>query len=308
MVAVIQDSARFDRAANKEVGHPLPDLSALAFSHNRIVPAGEFSEASRFKPHWEKHPSPLQFNALPRAADALSENPKRASENARVSAEAGSPAHAKNGAAASPFGAKILPFKKHSSRQVKFHGVNYASCEEAACGAMLLRYLKGFRIKEGETFQIPITDPDTQITRTIDFQVNGFFLEYHPPRFWREGRNFGDFSGWEEFKEYRSKVNACRTKQQRKALKLATCQMLARRYEGKRRKVIDGNPETRGRPLIVVGSCDQLYHKVICAFLKNPPSQADFRRAFKAAKKLAAVMNPHTKNKAGRTRPYRRSA
>lgn len=53
--------------------------------------------------------------------------------------------------------------------------LNFASRSEFACGVLLERYVKDFRLRNGETFQVGVGH-----NKVIDFYVNGVFVEYHP--------------------------------------------------------------------------------------------------------------------------------
>lgn len=53
--------------------------------------------------------------------------------------------------------------------------INFASKSEYACGMLLERYVPGFEVKTGATFQVGVGH-----NKVIDFLVNGVFVEYHP--------------------------------------------------------------------------------------------------------------------------------
>ncbi len=53
--------------------------------------------------------------------------------------------------------------------------ITFASKSEYACGMLLERYVRGFQLKNGETFQVGVGH-----NKIIDFYVNHTFVEYHP--------------------------------------------------------------------------------------------------------------------------------
>jgi len=53
--------------------------------------------------------------------------------------------------------------------------ITFASKSEYACGMLLERYVRGFELKNGQTFQVGVGH-----SKVIDFYVNGVFVEYHP--------------------------------------------------------------------------------------------------------------------------------
>ena len=53
--------------------------------------------------------------------------------------------------------------------------IKFASKSEYACGMLLERYVRGFQLQNGATFQIGVG-----YNKTIDFLVNSVFVEYHP--------------------------------------------------------------------------------------------------------------------------------
>jgi len=164
-----------------------------------------------------------------------------------------------------------------------FHrGVVYASCHEAACGELMERYIPGFKVIAGKTFQIPILEPPTGKVRTIDFSVGGHFFEYHPPRF-RSGRQrYGDFNGLDEYLRFQRRMHAARTKEEKHRLIQETRAMLALCYARKRREIIDEDPRFRGRPLITASCPAEFYDKVIRRFGEGYPPKEKFLNIFYA--------------------------
>jgi hypothetical protein len=64
--------------------------------------------------------------------------------------------------------------------------IRFASKAERACGLMLEKYVKDFQLIPGATFQVGVGH-----NKTIDFRINGVFVEYHPIVLHQEFNNRG---------------------------------------------------------------------------------------------------------------------
>lgn len=62
--------------------------------------------------------------------------------------------------------------------------IRFASRSEMACGFMLEKYVPDFYLEMGSTFQVGVG-----YNKTIDFLINGVFVEYHPINLAREFDN-----------------------------------------------------------------------------------------------------------------------
>lgn len=69
------------------------------------------------------------------------------------------------------------PFKDFLPRlpRIPETSLTFASKSEYACGMLLERYVRGFELKNGVNFQVGVGH-----SKTIDFLVDGVFVEYHP--------------------------------------------------------------------------------------------------------------------------------
>lgn len=145
---------------------------------------------------------------------------------------------------------------------------------------LLERYVPGFVLQEHRTFQIPVYDYQKGTTKTVDFMVNGVYLEFHPPRFWREGKRYGDFESAKEYFDYRKQLKALETPEEKRTFKEETQKMLSERYAEKRRAIVTaftGDPATE---LLVATSPETLYERVIERFGANYPSKEEFAEEF----------------------------
>lgn len=159
-------------------------------------------------------------------------------------------------------------------------GINYASRSEAACGDLMERYIPGFQVIEHKSFQVPIYDYNKGTTKTVDFLVNGVYVEFHPPRFWREGKRYGDFKSASEYFSYRHKLKSLDTPEEKRAFREETQKLLTERYAGERQAIIarfKGDPNIE---LIVATSAESVYENVIRRFGQGYPPKAEFLKQF----------------------------
>lgn len=191
---------------------------------------------------------------------------------------------------ASPFDGARLPAAPKDSEDAfepvkgaHWHrGIRFASRSEAACGMLLERFVPGFGLEEHRTFQVPVYDYAKGTTKTIDFLVNGVYVEFHPPRFWREGKRYGDFKNAKEYFDYRRELKSLGTPEEKRAFREETKRFLTERYAEERRRIaarFSGDPQTE---LIVVTSAESLYEQVIRRFGSGYPSKKEFVREFDA--------------------------
>ena len=78
----------------------------------------------------------------------------------------------------------------------------FCSRSEAICAELLRRFIANFELREGLTFQVPIGSDGRGNTYSVDFLVDGVLLEYHPVRFYRNKKGFGDFRDSDEYRSY----------------------------------------------------------------------------------------------------------
>lgn len=169
-----------------------------------------------------------------------------------------------------------------SGARFLYNGVHYCSRSEAACGALMERFIPGFLVKEGETFQVELGKSLRGRAFQADFMVNGVIVEYHPPRFYREGNRFGDFDNAREYFEYQKHMRSLHTSEQKARFKEHVRDELADKYHHRRRVIIDRNAELRGSELIVATTAEDFFQKVITRFAKGAlPSEEQFAEMFR---------------------------
>jgi len=155
--------------------------------------------------------------------------------------------------------------KVTSQGRLSYNGNLYASRSEAACAILMERYIPGFKIKDGKTFQIPLGVSSGGHLRTADFMVHGVLVEYHPPRIHKSSKKPGGFKNWEEYDNYRAVYQQC-TPDQKETLKKLTEIKLTRNYTEKRLSQMAECPQHRGRELLVLVDSNDLYDKVLKRF------------------------------------------
>ncbi len=195
-----------------------------------------------------------------------------------------SPVDSANNPLARIAGPQIDRLAIDKSRSFKFEGNFYCSRSEAACVALMRRYLD-FRAIDGVTIQVPLGENRYGTQRHADFRVREVFLEYHPtqqpnePQYWRILKNTPVGSRNEFRKAWNAKA--------------------ALTYVAKRRATIDENPALRGTELITATSPEEFYRKVIVRFMKldHPtelwriPSEAAVVREFRYMQKQVIDLN-----------------
>jgi hypothetical protein len=146
--------------------------------------------------------------------------------------------------------------------------LKFDSRSEYAIGVLLEKYLQGFELKTGVTFQVNIGGK-----RHCDFLVYGSFLEFHPIVLQRELR------GTDTFKQFAQLINKL-PRSQSEQLKQALHDELLAQYTHARKSAI---VQTYGDyPLIVCETPQQVYRKVIQVQSKRPPTIEQFVKEFEA--------------------------
>ena len=170
-----------------------------------------------------------------------------------------------------------LPFPTLSQRGRPFthHGNFFCSRSEAACAALMGKYL-GYQCSEGKSFQVPMGQSADGITRHFDFLIFGAVLEYHPfhppkdPQYWKMLRRLEPG--------------------QRSQLRALWARNDAVRYFDKRRSQLNETKRFKNAELIVARSPEDFYDKVIVRFMKEQhiapfrriPSRENFLKEFRA--------------------------
>ena len=165
-------------------------------------------------------------------------------------------------------------------------GQKYCSRSEAACARLMEKYLRGFEMRNGITYQVPLGRAEDGQLQCADFYVRGVLFEYHPPRFWQSGNRSGDFDNAKEYIEY-LKNRREMERAERKEFKEVTLRDLTERYTQTRQALINRSRTMMGTELVVATDPEDFYKKIICRFCKNPPPLTKFLHEFKVLRSAA---------------------
>jgi len=160
-------------------------------------------------------------------------------------------------------------------KRYSFDGNWFDSQEEAACGVLMAKYIPKFRVREGETFQL-----NTEIPKTIDFLVEGIFVEYHPIILCKSENGLGDIGSREEYARFRE-IREFLSSEEKKEFERDYMRVLAVNYFESRRAAIDQSDTYRGSELVLVQDSGELYDSIITRFGRGYSSRDDFIREFK---------------------------
>lgn len=152
------------------------------------------------------------------------------------------------------------------------------SVSEMTCGVLMERYIPGFQVILGRSFQVPIGRSAAGYRLTADYYVEGALFEFHPPRRAGGWKNIGDFRTPEEQRTYyRNRLGLSGDDLHRYCAEIDN--QLCRNYVERRSKQI-ASGDYRGTELIHAASPREFYDKVICRFSPNPPNLETFIREF----------------------------
>jgi hypothetical protein len=148
----------------------------------------------------------------------------------------------------------------------------YDSRTEAACAAMLEKYIPGFEIKEGETFQV-------NGGCLYDFNLEQILLEWHPINIHYDGERYLP-EDWEAYKELK---DLAKTKEERNALRYLEEQFkedLAVEYWMERQESSDNSQVYQGKEVVLARTAGELYDEVLTKYGEDIPSKRQFYREF----------------------------
>lgn len=155
----------------------------------------------------------------------------------------------------------------------EYNGIEYHSMSEAAIANLLEKYVSGYKIIKGKTWQVNST-----ISKTIDFLINNEFMEFHEIlRFYGNNRR-GDFRTFKEYQIYKELIE--KSKDKNKFDNLVTC-LLAARYMTERLKAIKESKYKN--PLILCVNTEDVYDKVISKY--SQVSKEEFKSDYNQLKK-----------------------
>lgn len=160
----------------------------------------------------------------------------------------------------------------------EYQGNFFDSKSEVACATLMEKYIPGFQIKVGKTYQV-----NEGLPISIDFFVNGVFLEYHPILPFKSNNGLGDFdsvSEYEAFKESKKDLPP----DQKTAFVVEVTNALANKYIEKRKAAIETSP-FKGIELVLVQSPSELYQFINSRFGNLEISPEDFAGEFKSVLK-----------------------
>ena len=161
-----------------------------------------------------------------------------------------------------------------SSQKVIYGENYYDSYMEATAAYLLEKYVPGFKVERGKTYQVA-----EGLDKKIDFFINGVFVEYNPIIFAAPKR--GSFETTEEYEKFRFHLDSLLPQERQQYLQ-DTHQYLKRQYYQKRRIALDKNPAFRSNELLVVTIPEELYDQVIIRFGVNVPEKNSFRKEFRS--------------------------
>ncbi|MBN8548069.1 MAG: hypothetical protein J0M12_02010 [Deltaproteobacteria bacterium] len=189
--------------------------------------------------------------------------------------------------------------KVFARASVFFNNIGYCSLSEAVCGTLLELFVPGFKIIEGQTFQIALGNGSS-----VDFFVNGVLVEFHGVRFQAERGRFGDFNSRQEYVQYNRRLRQLRgNRYKRQQFMDLTRERLMQNYFQRRRRLIDQHEAHKRCELVVVSNCDEFYDMVVRRFNRTfCPNRAEFRQIFYALVKVVARQNSVSKHQFNRER------
>jgi hypothetical protein len=165
-----------------------------------------------------------------------------------------------------------------TSGKLVYKGASFDSCEEAACAILLQKYIPGFSIQKGVTFQVKA---DQGI---VDFVLpRGVVVEYHPIRaYWSAGGS-GGFSTREEYEHYRAYKAEFKkiSKAQHHDYVEHVKNQLLESYRQERQLFLSRERNLSRHRLIVVTSAKSFYYSVIETFGRNIPGEKAFLKEFR---------------------------
>jgi len=145
-------------------------------------------------------------------------------------------------------------FKSAQQRPFMYRGQTFCSRSEAACAALMVKYL-GYELIEGETFQVPMGKSASRVTRHFDYLVFDAVFEFHPfhpprdPQYWKILHRLGK-GHREKFRQLWAHTDGIK-------------------YADKRRAQLQEGGIFKDAELIVARSPEDFYDKVIVRFMRE---------------------------------------
>jgi hypothetical protein len=173
---------------------------------------------------------------------------------------------------------KPHPSEEYETIDIQLSGApstaSFCSRSEAICAELLRQFVPHFRLEEGVTFQVPIGIDDRGNTLSVDFFVDGVLFEYHPARFFKNKKGYGDFGSKDEYKAYARLFHSV-GKSEREFVSDAVRARLKDNYYKRRRALLDQHPLYRRTELVVATSPEEFYYLILCRFGRNIPKSVE---------------------------------
>ena len=161
----------------------------------------------------------------------------------------------------------MLQHERFNRQTQQTDRLQFASKSEMATGLLLERYIAGFELVTGKTFQVPIGQ-----SKHCDFKVKNIFLEYHPVNLHFE---FYDKQALRQLRTALRHVPKNAKRQIVDALK----DELGERYYRNRKMIVDMWITTQNE-FVVVQDPVELYRKIIKPHGENVPKEHKFLAEF----------------------------
>jgi hypothetical protein len=205
-------------------------------------------------------------------------------ESAYELQEVVNPRRKKTAADASEPDTILFSHERLAAGPYEYQGHYFCSSYEAACAFMLQRYIPGFVLCEGATYQVPVARNRRGDIHCIDFLIRGnIFVEFHALLFGQSDGKTGDFSNDVQQKAYRKILSSSLLNDREKeAFRALAESALRENYRRKRMELISDNPRYRRASLLIVTSAAELYDFVVAAHGSFTGSQEQFVEQFEA--------------------------
>ncbi len=152
----------------------------------------------------------------------------------------------------------------------RLESLTFASKSEAVCGMMLEKYVPGFQLITGETFQIAVG------SKRFDFKIDGVFIEFHPVQL----RN--DFTSQQAYQGFQTALGRL-PEWQRHDLSDILSEEFGGQYAKRRRDILNCFPETKNAELIICHDREDFVRRVLKRFGRpGLPSETKLLREFEA--------------------------
>lgn len=158
-----------------------------------------------------------------------------------------------------------------------FNSNFYDSQSEATVATLLEKYVPEFKVEEGKNFQV-----NHEIPKSIDFLVDGEFLEWHPILMFAGKGNLGDMPSQEKYQKFK-KIKSEMEPERAKVFERRYKRILAANYLAQRQSAVNESQNYRGISVSLVQTPEELY-QFLARRGYNLPDQGQFTQEFKQVK------------------------